>query len=134
MVISMQSFVEGVRNSGKGNEVLVLRCLKLAASDENMHEPWSDIQEPLVRFLERIVGLPEEVRSEEREVADLFCDLLKSSKNGSSVVGPGEHGSRGFGEMWKQAELAVFFNNLHNKIAGLNPMRRGETGRLQGRR
>lgn len=64
--------MQGVTKLGKGNELLAVRCLKLAAGDENMHVSWSGIQEPLVSFLERIAGLPEEVRSEGREVADLY--------------------------------------------------------------
>ena len=34
-----------------------------------MHSPWSMIQEPLLKFLE---GLPQEVRGEGKDVADLY--------------------------------------------------------------
>lgn len=64
-----RGFVEGVYNLRKENELLALRCLKKAAVDENMHTPWSGIQKPLVSFL---MDLPEGVRSEGREVADLY--------------------------------------------------------------
>jgi hypothetical protein len=64
-----KSFVEGISNLGKGYELLALRCLKKAVADKNMNSPWSMIQEPLVKFLEE---LPEGVRSEGREVADLY--------------------------------------------------------------
>jgi hypothetical protein len=64
-----RDFVEGVCNLGKGNELLALRCLKKAAEDKNMHMTWSDIQDPLVKFLE---DLPENMWSEGKEVADLY--------------------------------------------------------------
>jgi hypothetical protein len=64
-----KNFVEEIRNLGKGNELLALRCLKKAAADKNMHAPWERIQEPLVKFLEE---LPEGVCSEGIEVADLY--------------------------------------------------------------
>jgi len=67
-----KSFVEGISKLGKGNELLALRCLKLASADKSMHTPWERIQEPLVRFLEGIDELPENVRSAGREVADLY--------------------------------------------------------------
>jgi hypothetical protein len=67
-----RDFVKGVSELGKGNELLALQCLKKAATDENMHMPWSDIQDPLVKFLEMINELPENVRSVGREVADLY--------------------------------------------------------------
>ncbi|MHC4647741.1 MAG: hypothetical protein ACYTBJ_19925 [Planctomycetota bacterium] len=67
-----RDFVEGVTALGKGNELLALRCLKKAAVDENMHTPWAGIQEPLARFLEGMVGLAEDVRSEAAEAADLY--------------------------------------------------------------
>jgi hypothetical protein len=63
------SFVKGIRESGKGNERLALRCLKKAAVDKNMHYPWAQIEDPIVKFLEE---LPEGVWSEGREVADLY--------------------------------------------------------------
>ena len=63
------SFVKGIRESGKGNELLALRCLKKAAEDKNMHYPWVQIEDSIVKFLEE---LPEGVRSEGREVADLY--------------------------------------------------------------
>ncbi len=37
-----------------------------------MHRPWERIQEPLVKFLEEIDELPEDVRRAGREVADLY--------------------------------------------------------------
>lgn len=43
-----------------------------AAADENMHMPWADIQSPLVKFLEPMVESPENIRSEAREVVDLY--------------------------------------------------------------
>jgi hypothetical protein len=64
-----RKFVEGISKLGKGNEALALRCLKKAAADKNMHLPWARIQEPLVKFLEE---LPDGMRSEGREVADLY--------------------------------------------------------------
>jgi len=68
-----RDFVDGVSKLGKGNELLVLRCLKKAAADENMHMPWADIQDPLVKFLEEMVESPENnIRSEAKEVADLY--------------------------------------------------------------
>ena len=48
---------------------MALRCLKKAARDKNMHSPWEMIHEPLAKFLEE---LPVGVRSEGREVADLY--------------------------------------------------------------
>lgn len=62
-------FVKGVCALGKGNELLALRCLKKAAEDRNIHYSWEEIQEPIVKFLEE---LPKGVRSEGREVADLY--------------------------------------------------------------
>ena len=67
-----RDFVEGVRKSGKGNELLALRCLKKAAAEENMHMPWADIQDPLVQFLESMVESPENIQSEAKEVADIY--------------------------------------------------------------
>jgi len=67
-----KSFVEGIIELGKGNELLALRCLRKAAADKSMHTPWERIQEPLVKFLEGIDELPENVRSAGREVADLY--------------------------------------------------------------
>jgi hypothetical protein len=64
-----RDFVNGVCELGKGNELLALRCLKKAAADENMHMPWADIQDHLIKFLE---DLPEDLRSVGREVADLY--------------------------------------------------------------
>jgi hypothetical protein len=43
--------------------------LKKAAEDKNMHYPWAQIEDSIVKFLE---DLPKEVRSEGREVADLY--------------------------------------------------------------
>ena len=37
-----------------------------------MHTPWSMIQEPLQYFLETLADRPENVRSEARDVADLY--------------------------------------------------------------
>jgi len=37
-----------------------------------MHTPWERIQKPIVRFLEGIDELAEDVRSAGREVADLY--------------------------------------------------------------
>ncbi|MGA1980122.1 MAG: hypothetical protein ABSG99_06115 [Sedimentisphaerales bacterium] len=62
-------FIEGISKLGKGKELLALRCLKKAAADENMHMTWSNIQDPLVKFLE---DLPENMWSEGKEVADLY--------------------------------------------------------------
>jgi hypothetical protein len=62
-------FVEGISELGKENELLALRCLKKAAADENMHMTWSNIQDPLVKFLE---DLPKNAWSEGKEVADLY--------------------------------------------------------------
>jgi len=69
-----KGFVEGVCELGKEkeNELLALRCLKLAAGDENMHVTWSRIQEPLVNFLGAMVDMPEDVRSAAIEVADAY--------------------------------------------------------------
>jgi len=49
-----------------------LERIKKAAADENMHSPWSRIEEPLVSFLETIMDLSEEVRNVGKEVADLY--------------------------------------------------------------
>ncbi len=65
-------FIEGVCELGQGNELLALKCLKKAASDENMHMPWADIQDPLVQFLESMVESPENIQSEAKEVADIY--------------------------------------------------------------
>ncbi len=46
----------------KGNELLALRCLKLASADKSMHTPWEKIQEPLVKFLEGIMEQAEDVK------------------------------------------------------------------------
>jgi hypothetical protein len=62
-------FVKGVCTLGKGNELLALQCLKKVAEEKNMHYPWAQIQEPLVKFLEE---LPVGVWNEGREVADLY--------------------------------------------------------------
>jgi len=43
-----------------------------AARDENMRRPWSGIQEPLVSFLERIVGMGGKVQDLAIEVVDLY--------------------------------------------------------------
>jgi hypothetical protein len=67
-----RNFIEGINKFGKGNELLTLQCLKKAAADENMHYPWSRIEEPLVSFLETIVDLSEEVRNVGKEVVDLY--------------------------------------------------------------
>jgi len=64
-----KEFIEGICNLGKGNELLALRCLKIASEEKNMHSTWSMIQEPLLKFLEE---LPEEVRGEGKNVADLY--------------------------------------------------------------
>ena len=57
---------------GKGNELLALRCLKKAAANEIMRMPWSRIEDALVGFLEGIVEQPEDVRSDGKEVADMY--------------------------------------------------------------
>jgi hypothetical protein len=62
-------FVEWVCKLGKGNELLALQCLKKVAADENIRGPWTETEEPLVKFLEE---LPVGVRNEGREVADLY--------------------------------------------------------------
>ncbi len=67
-----RNFVKGVCNLAKGNELLALRCLKKAVADENMHMPWARIQNPLAEFLEAMVESPENIRSEVKEVADLY--------------------------------------------------------------
>jgi hypothetical protein len=46
--------------------------LKKAAADENMHMPWADIQNPLVKFLETMEQSLENIRNEAKEVADLY--------------------------------------------------------------
>jgi len=64
-----EEFIEGICNLGKGNELLALRCLKKASEDKHIHSTWSNIQGPLVKFLEE---LPKEVRGKGKEVADLY--------------------------------------------------------------
>ncbi len=46
--------------------------MKKAAGDENMRMPWSEIEKPLVSFLEGMTGMSQEVRREAREVADAY--------------------------------------------------------------
>ncbi len=57
-----KSFVEGISKLGKGNELLALRCLKLALADKSMHTRWERIQEPLVKFLEGVMEQAEDVK------------------------------------------------------------------------
>ena len=64
--------VVGICALAKGRELIALRCLEKAAADQNMHQPWSRIQDPLVGFLETMVELGEDVRREGEEVADLY--------------------------------------------------------------
>jgi hypothetical protein len=67
-----RDFIVGICESAKDNELLALRCLKKAAADENMHKPWSRIQEPLAGFLEKMVDMSYEIRSAAAEVADAY--------------------------------------------------------------
>lgn len=67
-----RDFIEGICRLEEGNELLALRCLKKAATDENIHMTWSGIQEPLESFLETMVDKTDEIRIAAREVADVY--------------------------------------------------------------
>ena len=76
-----QEFVDSVCDLGEGNELIALRCLIKAASEEEMRMPWASYQDRLIEFLGSIVNLPgdyngiEEIRAEAINVADAYGRL-----------------------------------------------------------
>jgi hypothetical protein len=76
-----RDFVASVCELGKGNELIALRCLKMAAADENMRMPWTLSDDLPIEFLESIADLPEDyddienIRAEALEVADTYGRL-----------------------------------------------------------
>jgi len=76
-----RDFIDGVCELGKGNEFTALRCLKIAAAEEEMRMPWARYQDPLIGFLKSIADLPadydsiEDIRTEAIAVADSYGSL-----------------------------------------------------------
>ena len=70
-----RDFVVGVCELGKGNELIALRCLKLATAEENMRMPWALSDDRLTEFLESLAELGEDIRAEAVDVADAYGRL-----------------------------------------------------------
>ena len=68
----VRDFVKGVTTLGQSNELLALHCLQKAANEEEMHEPWSSIQDPLVSLLTTMVNKTKEIRDIAADVADMY--------------------------------------------------------------
>jgi hypothetical protein len=70
-----RDFIVGVCELGKGNELIALRCLKLATADENMRMSWALSDERLPEFLESLAELEEDIRAQAADVADEYGRL-----------------------------------------------------------
>jgi len=70
-----RDFIDAVCELGKGNKLVALRCLKKAATEEEMRMPWALSDDRLSEFLESLVELGEDVRAEAVNVADAYGRL-----------------------------------------------------------
>lgn len=70
-----RDFVAGVCEFAESHELIALRCLKMAAADENMRMPWALSDNRLAKFLESLTDSADNIRAEALDVADAYGRL-----------------------------------------------------------